>query len=90
MSSDSQHPSLIQDLWDRRFFQYVGTYLGVCFGLVQFAEFLEGRYGLENNLFEKVFIFLVIMLPAVALYIYNHGRKGHDAWLPIEKIIYSS
>jgi tetratricopeptide (TPR) repeat protein len=85
MSSDPLPPSLIQDLWDRRFFQYVGTYLGVCFGLVQFAEFIEGRYGLENNLVEKVFIFLAIMLPAVALYIYNHGRKGHDAWLPIEK-----
>ncbi len=79
-------PSLLQDLWDRRFFQYIGTYLGVSFGLVQFAEFLEGRYDLAGNLVEKVLIFLVIMLPAVGLYIYNHGRKGHDGWKPYEKI----
>ncbi|NND32868.1 MAG: hypothetical protein HKN76_09775 [Saprospiraceae bacterium] len=86
MSTAKEESSLLQDLWDRRFFQYVGTYLGVSFGLVQFAEFVEARYALENNLVEKVLIFLVIMLPAVALYIYNHGRKGHDSWRPIEKI----
>ena len=80
-------PSLLQDLWDRRFFQYIGTYLGVSFGLVQFAEFLEGRYDLAGNLVEKVLIFLVIMLPAVGLYIYNHARKGHDGWKPYEKIV---
>ena len=77
--------SLIQDLWDRRLFQYLGTYLGVSFGLIQFAEFLESRFELGPNLVEKVFLFLLIMLPAVALFIYNHGRKGHDEWKPIEK-----
>ena len=86
MAPEPAKHSIIQDLWDRRFFQYLGTYLGIGFGLVQFAEFVEARYGLENNLVEKVLIFLVVMLPAVAIYIYNHGRRGHDAWQPIEKI----
>ena len=85
MMNTEQKPSLIQDLWERRFFQYIGTYLGVSFGLIQFAQFLEDRYELQNNLVEKAFIFLLVMLPAVALYIYNHGRRGHDEWKPIEK-----
>ena len=86
MASEEKRSSSLQDLWDRRFFQYLGTYLGLSFGLIQFADFLANRYALGTNLVDKVFIFLLALLPAMAVFIYNHGRKGHDEWRPFEKI----
>jgi len=83
--SDNQQSTLVQDLMDRRFFQYSGTYLAISFGLVPFSELLEGRYGLENNLVEKILLFLAIMFPAIVVFICNHSRKGDDQpILPLE------
>ncbi|MBX2817200.1 MAG: hypothetical protein KTR24_14425 [Saprospiraceae bacterium] len=81
-----ERKGLIEDLIERRFFRYLGTYLAVSFGLLQFADFVEARYHLEENLVEKVGLFLAVLLPAFVVFIYNHGRKGHDAWRPFEKI----
>lgn len=82
-----QEKSVLQDLWDRRFFQFVGSYFAVSFGILQFGQFIENRYDLEMLLVEKLFLFLMVMLPAFVIYIYNHGRPGHDKWLHSEKII---
>lgn len=86
MAEQENPPSTLQSLWNRRFFQYLGTYLGLSFGLIQFTDFLVNRYDLNSNLVDKVFIFLLALLPAVAVFIYNHGRPGHDQWRPFEKI----
>ncbi len=85
--TDGQTKTRMQDLWDRRFFQFVGTYLGVSFGIIQFAEFLESRFALEIQLVERLLVFFVILLPAAVVFIYNHGRKGDDEWKPIEKVL---
>lgn len=85
----STQQSLISDLIERRFFRYLGTYIAVAFGAIQFADFIESRYGLEQNLVEKVALFLVVMLPAFVVLIYNHGRKGPDVWKPFEKVFIS-
>ncbi|MEZ4994318.1 MAG: tetratricopeptide repeat protein [Saprospiraceae bacterium] len=87
MSSEPKQPSLLQELWDRRFFQYVGTYLGLSFGLLQFMDFLVNRYQLNSSLVDKLFIFLLAMLPAVIVIAYNHGRPGRDRWRSFEKIL---
>ena len=83
----SSKPSFFQDLWERRFFQFGATYLGVGWALIQFTEWMTDRYDLSPNLVEKLIIFLIIMLPAVFIFIYNHGRAGDDKWKPYEKII---
>lgn len=85
MESEAQETSLLQDLWNRRFFQYLGTYLGLSFGLLQFMDFLVNRYQLDSSLVDKTFIFLAVLIPAVATFIYNHGRPGHDRWNRFER-----
>lgn len=87
MSTESNQPTLLQELWDRRFFQYVGTYLGLSFGLLQFMDFLVNRYQLNSSLVDKLFIFLLAMLPAVLVIAYNHGRPGRDRWRSFEKVL---
>lgn len=86
MAEQENSPSTLQNLWNRRFFQYLGTYLGLSFGLIQFMDFLVNRYNLDGNLVDKLFIFLLALLPAVIVFIYNHGRPGHDSWKPFEKV----
>lgn len=85
MTTNDSQPSFFQNLWDRRFFPLIGTYLGVSFGLIQFAEFLAGRYGFSPSIVDKLIVFLVVMLPAVAVLIYNHGQTGPQEWRPFEK-----
>lgn len=86
MAEQEKSSSMLQNLWNRRFFQYLGTYLGLSFGLIQFMDFLVNRYDLDSNLVDKLFIFLLVLLPAVIVFIYNHGRPGHDSWKPFEKV----
>ncbi len=80
-------PSFLQDLWDRRFFQYLATYVAVCWGVVQFLLFAVDRYQWDNSTIEKFLLFAIICLPAVAVFIYNHGRPGDDEWKPFEKVL---
>ena len=90
MPDTTQEKTFFEDLIDRRFFQFIGTYLGVSFGLIQFAEFMENRYSPGFQLVDKMIIFLAVLLPAVIVFIYNHGRKGRDKWKPFERIFLPS
>ncbi len=83
---NAQTTSLFQDLWNRRFFQYLATYIAVCWGIVQFLLFAVDRYKLDSSIIEKFLLFALICLPAMAMFIYNHGRPGDDDWKPVEKI----
>lgn len=85
MEAQTQQKTFFKELVDRRFFQFLGTYLGISFGLLQFAEFLEKRFEFGDNFVERIFVFLIALLPAVVIFIYNHGRKGDDAWTKFEK-----
>ena len=86
MSEEQKNKGLFQDLWERRFFQFTATYLGVSWALIQFMEWLVARYDFSSSLVDKLAIFLVVMLPAVLIFIYNHGRPGDDEWKTYEKI----
>lgn len=88
MSGSSNQKSFLQDLWERRFFQFFATYLGVCWGLIQFVEWLGKRYDLPSIYVDKLAVFLLLLLPFVISFIYIHGRKGHDRWLKYERIFY--
>ncbi len=85
--SDQVKPSFFQELWNRRFFQFLATYIAVCWGIVQFLLFAVERYQWDNSVIEKFLLFAIIMLPAVLVFIYNHGRAGDDEWKPYEKIL---
>ncbi len=73
MSTEEQS-SVFQQLWDRKFPQYLGTYLAVGFGLLQFLEFVTKRYGLSNSFVDKYLLVWIIILPAVATLIYFKGQ----------------
>lgn len=88
MEENINNKSVLQRLWDRRFFQYLATYLGVSWGLIQFVEWLVSRYNLDSGWVDNLAIFLFAILPTVILFIYFHGRAGHDEWKPFEKIVY--
>ena len=77
---------MIRNLMDRRFPQYVAIYLGVAWGIVQFITFLEERYGLSPHWTNFALLTFALLLPAVALFIYNHGMPGKDAWTRSEKV----
>ncbi len=80
--------SFMQKLWDRRFFQYLATYLGISWGLIQFTEWVASRYQLDGSLVDKLVLFLFIILPSIISLIYFHGKPGHDKWFKLEKILY--
>lgn len=86
--TDNTNNSVMQNLWNRRFFQYLATYLAASWGLIQFVEWIVNRYNFDSTWVDNVAIFLFVMLPAVASFIYVHGRPGHDKWRPFEKIFY--
>lgn len=79
--------SIITDLWNRRVPQFTATYVGICWGILQFLIFATNRYALENNLIDRFLIFAVVFLPAVLIFIYNHGSPGKDRWKVYEKIL---
>ena len=85
--NDQVKPSFFQDLWNRRFFQFLATYIAVCWGIVQFLLFAVERYKWDNAVIEKFLLFATLMLPAVIVFIYNHGRAGDDQWKPYERFL---
>lgn len=60
----------MEDLWDRKVPQYLGTYLAVGFGLLQFLEFISSRYNLESYWVDKYLIIWLALLPAIATLAY--------------------
>jgi tetratricopeptide (TPR) repeat protein len=80
--------TIIQKLWERRFFQFSFSYLLGSFALVQFSEWVVQRYGISASWPDIILLFLVCMLPSVLLFIYYHGRPGPDRVRTIEKIVF--
>ena len=85
--SDNQNKSFFANLWERRVPQFVATYVGICWGILQFIIFATTRYGLNNDFIDRFLIFAMILIPAVGVFIYNHGAPGKDVWKKYEKIL---
>lgn len=85
---ENKQYTLIQDLWERRFFQYTFSYLLGSFALVQFTEWMTKRYGISGAWPDIALLFLLCMLPSVLLFIYFHGRPGPDRLRTVEKIVF--
>lgn len=62
--------SIIQDLWDRKVPQYLGTYFAVGFGLLQFVEFLTKRYDLTSSLIDKYLLIWLTLFPTIIILAY--------------------
>ncbi|MEM1220602.1 MAG: tetratricopeptide repeat protein [Bacteroidota bacterium] len=85
--SEATEKGFFENLWERRFIQYLISYLVAAWGILQFTEWVTKRYALPNTWVDIIMIFLLALLPSVLLITYNHGRPGKDRWRTIEKIV---
>ncbi|MEZ4647368.1 MAG: tetratricopeptide repeat protein [Candidatus Eisenbacteria bacterium] len=72
----------LKECLSRRVPQYVGAYLLVVWGVVQFVSFIEERYRLSGPLVEIVAGLLLLLLPTVVILAWSQGRPGKDPWSP--------
>ncbi|MCH8957718.1 hypothetical protein IIA28_20750 [candidate division KSB1 bacterium] len=82
----AERKSLFRDLLDRRLPQILGIYLGACWAVVQFVDFLVNRYVLSPNLTDVAIVVLISFIPTIMLLAYFHGKPGRDRWTRMEKI----
>ena len=72
--------SFLKECLSRRVPQYVGAYLLVVWGVVQFVSFIEERYRLSGPLVEMVAGLLLLLLPTIVILAWSQGRPGKDPW----------
>ncbi|NET37079.1 MAG: tetratricopeptide repeat protein, partial [Cyanothece sp. SIO1E1] len=60
----------LEDLWERKVPQSLGTYLAVGFGLLQFLEFTTNRYDLGEHWVDKYLVVWIALVPAIAILAY--------------------
>ncbi len=77
---------VLKSLWERRVPHYLGAYLAVCWGVLEFVDWLVNRYVLSPYLTDVVLLGLVSLIPSVLLVAYNHGKPGQDQATKTEKI----
>ena len=72
--TEQTEQTFMQKLWDSKIPQYLGSYLAVGFGLLQFLEFVTGRYNWSNFWVDKYLLVWLIMIPAIITLIYFNGQ----------------
>src|SRR5687768_4908605 len=73
------------EMVERRVPHILAVYAGLSWGFVQFIDFIE-RYGISPHWTDLALIALLLLLPSVVLFAYNHGRPGKDEWTAVEKV----
>jgi TolB-like protein len=79
-------PGLFQDLLKRRVPQILGIYLAVGWGVLEFVDWLIGRYEVTPRLADVSLVAWVAMIPTVLLLAYFHGARGQQRWKRVEKV----
>ena len=80
------YPGLFKDLLNRRVPQLVGFYLAGSWGILQFFDWIVGRYLLSPLLVDMALTIIGALLPSILILAYCHGSPGKDKWQRIEKI----
>lgn len=84
-SSTTENGSLISDLIRRRIPQVLAGYLGVTWTLFELLQWMTDRYLISPYLGRVVLFGLLMLIPAVILLTYRHGRPGPDRWTRFER-----
>ena len=79
--------SFFTRLLQRRVFPIVGMYVAASWLVIEFGDWMTERFGLPAAFTSFIFVAMIVMLPAVALFAYNHGAPGKDRWTKSEKIL---
>lgn len=66
-------PTFFEKLWERKVPQFLGTYLAVGFGVLQFIEFISNRFSMSSFWVDSYLLVWLTLLPAIALLLYYRG-----------------
>lgn len=78
--------SLFSRLRQRRVFPIVGMYIAASWLVIELGDWVTERFGLPSAFTSYLFVAMIVMLPAVAMFAYNHGAPGKDQWTKSEKV----
>lgn len=77
---------VLQDLLSRRVPQILGLYLGACWVIIEFVNFLVDCFALSPHLIVFSLVSLGSLIPTVLMLAYFHGSPGRNDWATAEKI----
>ena len=83
----SESRTLLDNLKDRRVPQLVGMYIAATWLVIELGDWATERFSLPPNLTSYVFVAMLVMLPGVILFAWNHGAPGKDEWTRAEKVL---
>lgn len=83
MTSDR---TFTENLTYRRVPQLVGMYVAATWLVIELGDWMTERFNLPANLTSYVFIAMLVMLPAIILFAWNHGAPGKDEWTNAERV----
>jgi len=66
----------LESLLDNKIVKYVGTYLAIGFGILQFIVFAVGQYNLGDHWIDRFLLIWVALLPALLILLYYGGKMG--------------
>ncbi len=74
------------ELGKRRVPYLVGAYVAATAGVVQFVDWLVGRYALSTTLTDFVLVALVLLIPTAVMLAWRHGPLGRNPWTRVERL----
>ena len=83
MNTDNR---LFANLMHRRVPQFVGMYVAATWLVIELGDWMTERFSLTPNLTSYVFVAMLVMLPAVVVFAWNHGAPGKDNWTSFERV----
>ncbi len=78
--------SMFENLMHRRVPHVVGIYIAATWLVIELGDWMTERFNLPATLTSYVFVAMLVMLPAVFLFSYNHGARGKDRWTTSERV----
>ena len=76
-----------ENLKRRRVPQLAGMYIAATWLVIELGDWVTERFNLPGFLTSYLFVAMLVMLPAVFLFAYNHGAPGKDRWTRTEKFV---
>jgi len=76
-----------ENLKQRRVPQFAGMYIAATWLVIELGDWVTDRFNLPGFLTSYLFVAMLVMLPAVFLFAYNHGAPGKDRWTRTEKFV---
>ncbi|MGI9201639.1 MAG: hypothetical protein ACR2QL_11305, partial [Woeseiaceae bacterium] len=82
----TENLSFFENLMHRRVPQIVGMYVAATWLVIELGDWVTERFNLPTLVTSYVFVAMLVMLPAIILFAYNHGAPGRDEWTRTERV----